>query len=491
MTVKCRVGADQALLAHPLVPESDGTEEPVAENAGTSFDIVILGGGSGGYACAIRATELGLSVALVEKDKLGGTCLHRGCIPTKALLHAGEVADATRESAEFGVLASFEGIDLAGVNKYKDGVVSRLFKGLTGLLKAAKGLTIIEGEGRLVAPNAVEVDGTRYEGRTVVLASGSYSKTLPGIEIDGERIITSEHALGLTELPKSAIVLGGGVIGVEFASAWRSFGVDVTIIEALPRLLPPEDPDASKQVERAFRKRGIKFKTGTPYKAVERTDAGVRLTVDSGESHDADLLLVAVGRGPNTAGLGYDEQGVTMDRGFVLTDERLRTNVAGVYAVGDIVPGLQLAHRGFQQGIFVAEDIAGLGPAPFDDSGIPRITYCDPEVASVGLSEEAAKAKYGDGSVQTYTYNLGGNGKSQILKTQGFVKVVREQDGPVVGVHMVGSRVSELVAEAQLIYNWEALPGEVAQLIHPHPTQSEALGEAHLALAGKPLHTHD
>ncbi len=462
----------------------------MADNAGSSFDLVILGGGSGGYACALRAAELGLRVALVEKDKLGGTCLHRGCIPTKALLHAGEVADAAKEAGEFGVRATFDGVDLAGVNKYKDGVVGRLFKGLTGLLTGNKNITIVEGAGRLVAKNAVEVDGTRYEGKHVVLASGSYSKSLPGLEVDGERVITSEHALNLTELPKSAIVLGGGVIGVEFASAWRSFGVEVTIIEALPRLLAVEDADSSKQVERTFRKRGITFKVGTPFKTVERTDAGVHVTVESGETFDADVLLVAVGRGPTTADLGYEEQGVTMDRGFVPVDERLRTNVPGVYAVGDIVPGLQLAHRGFQQGIFVAEDVAGLDPAPFDDTGIPRITYCEPEVASVGLSEDAAKEKFGADGIATYNYNLGGNGKSQILRTQGFVKLVRQKDGPVVGVHMVGSRVSELVAEAQLIYNWEAFPEEVAQLVHPHPTQSEALGEAHLALAGKPLHAH-
>ncbi|MBM7788770.1 dihydrolipoyl dehydrogenase [Tenggerimyces flavus] len=462
----------------------------MADNAGSSFDLVILGGGSGGYACALRAAELGLKVALVEKDKLGGTCLHRGCIPTKALLHAGEVADAAKEAGEFGVRATFDGVDLAGVNKYKDGVVGRLFKGLTGLLTGNKNITIVEGAGRLVAKNAVEVDGTRYEGKHVVLASGSFSKSLPGLEVDGERVITSEHALNLTELPKSAIVLGGGVIGVEFASAWRSFGVEVTIIEALPRLLAVEDADSSKQVERTFRKRGIAFKVGTPFKTVERSDTGVRVTVEGGETFDADVLLVAVGRGPTTADLGYEEQGVTMDRGFVPVDERLRTNVAGIYAVGDIVPGLQLAHRGFQQGIFVAEDVAGLDPAPFDDTGIPRITYCEPEVASVGLSEDAAKEKFGADAVTTYNYNLGGNGKSQILRTQGFIKLVRQKDGPVVGVHMVGSRVSELIAEAQLIYNWEAFPEEVAQLVHPHPTQSEALGEAHLALAGKPLHAH-
>ncbi len=453
-----------------------------------SFDVVVLGGGSGGYAAAFRAAQLGLSVALVEKDKLGGTCLHRGCIPTKALLHAGEVADATREAEQFGVQATFGGVDMKAVNAYKDGVVSKLYKGLQGLAKARK-ITYVEGEGRLVAPNAVEVGDQRYEGRNVILATGSYSKTLPGLVVDGERVITSEHALGLDHVPESAIVLGGGVIGCEFASAWKSFGADVTILEALPRLLAVEDEASSKGLERAFRKRGIAFKVGKPFENVERTDAGVKVTIQGGETFEAELMLVAVGRGPSSANLGYEEHGVKIERGFVITDERLRTSVANVYAVGDIVPGLQLAHRGFQQGIFVAEEIAGLNPPVIDEAGIPRVTYCEPEVASVGLNESTAREKYGD-KIETVQYDLSGNGKSQILKTQGFVKLVRVTDGPVVGVHMVGSRVSELIGEAQLIFNWEAFPSDVAQLIHMHPTQSEALGEAHLALAGKPLHVH-
>ncbi len=453
-----------------------------------TYDVVILGGGSGGYATAFRATELGLSVALVEKDKFGGTCLHRGCIPTKALLHAAEVADLAREGEQFGVQTSLAGIDMKGVNAYKDGVVAKLFKGLQGLARQNK-VTLIEGEGRLVGPTTVEVNGERVTGRKLVLATGSYSKTLPGLEIDGDRVIASEHALTLDHVPASVVVLGGGVIGCEFASVWKSFGAEVTIIEALPRLLPPEDEQSSKALERAFRKRGIAFKTGKPFERVERTESGVRVTIQGGETFEAELLLVAVGRGPVTSGLGYEEQGVKMERGFVLTDERLRTSVPDVYAVGDIVPGLQLAHRGFQQGIFVAEEIAGKNPPVIDENGIPRVTYCSPEVASMGLTEAKAREQYGD-QVKTFTYDLTGNGKSQILKTAGFVKLVSVQDGPVVGLHMVGDRVSELVGEAQLIYNWEAYPAEVAQFIHAHPTQTEALGEAHLALAGKPLHVH-
>jgi dihydrolipoamide dehydrogenase len=478
--------ASQRLESRATPRESVGgilADEP------TSFDVLILGGGSGGYACALRAAELGLTVALVEEDKVGGTCLHKGCIPTKALLHAGEVADAVRGSAEFGVTASLEGVDLVGVKAYKDAVVARLYKGLQGLVGSRK-ITIIDGHGVLVGPKSVEVDGIRYEGRYVVLASGSYSKSLPGLEVDGVRVLASEHALELERLPRKAVVLGGGVIGVEFASAWRSFGVDVTILEALPRLIAAEDEACSKALERAFRKRGIAFKTGAPFTSVSSTDSGVTVTVESGDTFDADLLLVAVGRGPTTAGLGYEAQGISMDRGFVLTDERLRTKVEGVYAVGDIVPGMQLAHRGFQHGIFVAEDIAGLHPTVINEDGIPRVTYCEPEISSVGLTEVRARERYGDERVETLTYDLAGNGKSQILRTQGFVKLVREKDGPVVGVHMVGSRVSELVGEAQLIYNWEAFPADVAALIHMHPTQTEALGEAHLALAGKPLHAH-
>jgi len=455
-------------------------------DSATNADLVILGGGSGGYACAFRAAELGLSVVLVEKDKLGGTCLHRGCIPTKALLHSAEVADNAREGDQFGVKSSLEGIDIAGVNSYKDGVISRLYKGLQGLAKANK-VTLVEGAGTFVGPNTVVVNGQRYVGKNVVLATGSYARSLPGLEIGG-RVITSDQALNLDFIPEKVVVLGGGVIGVEFASVWKSFGSDVTIVEALPRLVPAEDEYASKQLERAFRKRGIKFKTGVKFTGATQSDSGVSVTLENGDVLDADLLLVAVGRGPNSAGHGYEEAGITIDRGFVITDERLRTNLPNVYAVGDIVPGLQLAHRGFQQGIFVAEEIAGQNPKVIDEAGIPRVTYCKPEVASVGLSEAAAKEKYG--SAEVFVYDLAGNGKSQILKTAGGVKLIKAPDGPVVGVTMVGERVGELIGEAQLIYSWEAYPEDVAPLIHAHPTQTEALGEAFLALAGKPLHVH-
>jgi dihydrolipoamide dehydrogenase len=455
-------------------------------DADTPYDVVVLGGGSGGYACALRAAELGLSVALVERGKLGGTCLHRGCIPTKALLHAAEVADAAREGSRFGIKSTFESVDMSGVHAYKDGVVGRLYKGLQGLV-SARSIEFVEGSGRLVAADTVEIDGRRVTGRNVVLATGSHAKTLPGLEMGG-RIMSSDQVLAIDHVPARVVVLGGGVIGVEFASVFRSFGSEVTVVEALPRLVAAEDEAVSNQLQRAFRKRGIVFRTGVRFAGARQEGDIVTVELEGGESVESDLLLVAVGRGPTTEGLGYEEAGVTVERGLVPTDERLRTNVPQVYAVGDIVPGPQLAHRGFAQGIFVAEEIAGLSPAPVVDRGIPRVTYCDPEIVSVGLTETEAGDAYGQ--VETYEYNLGGNGKSQILQTQGFVKLVREKDGPVVGVHMIGSRMSEQAGEAQLLVNWDAFPSDVANLVHAHPTQNEALGEAHLALAGKPLHAH-
>ena len=461
----------------------------MTESTPRSFDVLILGGGSGGYAAALRASQLGLTVGLVEESKVGGTCLHNGCIPTKALLHAAELADNAREGEKYGVNSTLQGIDMLKVNSYKQGVIDRLYRGLQGLVKSRK-VTVIEGRGRLVGQDAIEVNGERYTGTNIVLATGSYARSLPGLEIGG-RVITSDQALQMEWVPQSAIVLGGGVIGVEFASVWKSFGSDVTVVEALPHLAPNEDEALSKGLERAFRKRGINFKVGVKFQGVEQSDQGVKVTLEDGTVLEADILLVAVGRGPRTQDVGYEEQGIPMDRGFVVPNDRLHTGVGNIYAVGDIVPGLQLAHRGFQQGIFVAEEIAGLAPQPIVEANIPRVTYCEPELGSVGLTEKKAIEQYGAENVKALEYNLGGNGKSQILGTTGFIKLVRVVDGPVVGIHMLGARVGEQIGEAQLIVSWDAHPEDVAPLVHAHPTQNEALGEAHLALAGKPLHAHD
>lgn len=453
----------------------------------TVYDMVILGAGSGGYAAALRGAQLGLKVALIEADKVGGTCLHRGCVPTKAILHSAETAKTVREAAAVGVRAAFEGIDMPAVQKYKNGVVARMYKGLQGLV-SSRGIEVISGWGRLVAKDVVEVNGRRYRGRNIVLASGSFSKTI-GQEISGP-VMTSEQALELDHVPTSAIILGGGVIGVEFASAWASMGSRVTIIEGLPRLVPSEDEAVSKQLERAFRKRKIAFKTNTMFDSVERTASGVTVRTADSTTYDAEILLIAVGRGPATANLGYEEAGVAMDRGFVLTDDYGRTNIENVWAVGDIVPGVQLAHRGFAQGIAVAEAIAGLEPRPIDDDLVPKVTFCDPEIASVGLTEERAAEVHGAQNIETAEFNVAGNAKSQILGAQGFVKLVSLKDGPILGFHAIGTRMSEQVGEGQLIVSWEADAADIAPLVHAHPTQNETIGEAAMALAGKPLHNH-
>ena len=459
---------------------------------GGHYDIVVLGGGSGGYACALRAALFGKRVALIEKDKVGGTCLHRGCIPTKALLHAAEVADLARESATFGVRATLQGIEMPSVLSYQQGVVERLWKGLQGTLAQRK-IDVIYGAGKLTSPTSVQVDGDAvYSGDHVVLATGSVPKSLPGLEIDHERVISSDEALRMDRVPSSAIVLGGGVIGVEFASVWKSFGADVTIVEMMPQLLPLEEEASSKVLQRAFRRRGIGAELGARFESVRYTDSGVEVTLAGGKTLQAEILLVAVGRGPVSAGLGYEDNGVAMTRGYVDVDGLCRTSVPTISAVGDLIATPQLAHVGFAEGISVAERLGGLEVRPIDYDGVPRITYSDPEVASVGITTKQA-AERGI-NVTTLDYPLGGNGKSVILQTQGSARIIAEATpsgpGRVLGVHLVGSRVGELIAEGQLIYNWDAEPIDVASLIHPHPTQSEIIGEAHLALAGKPLHFH-
>ncbi|MGF6885240.1 dihydrolipoamide dehydrogenase [Nocardia sp. GAS34] len=457
---------------------------------GSHSDVLILGGGPGGYACALRAAQLGLSVTIVEAEKLGGTCLHRGCVPAKAILHTAEIVENVRAGAAFGVLSQFSGVDVAALHEYKNSVIDRLYTGLTGLV-GGHGIEVVSGHGRLVDAHTIEVAGTHLTGTAVVLATGSRARSIPGIPL-GSRVITSDEALNLDFVPGTAVVLGGGVIGIEFASAWASMGAQVTVVEALPRILATEDPWCSEQLTRAFRRRGITILTAAELAEAKPADTGVTVDLADGRSIAADLLLVAVGRAPRTDGIGLEDNGIELDRGFVVTDPHQRTSVDGVYAVGDIVPGPQLAHRGFQHGIVTAETIAGLTPTPTADHLVPRVTYSHPEVASVGLTEAAAHERYG--AATTVTYDLAGNAKSQILRTTGGIKVVRaggpDQDGPVVGVHMVGDRVGELIGEAQLTVGWEALASDVAPFLHAHPSQHEALGEAMLALAGTPLHTH-
>jgi dihydrolipoamide dehydrogenase len=453
-------------------------------------DVVVLGGGSAGYACALRASQLGLSVTLIEEEKIGGTCLHQGCIPTKALLHAAEVAETVRVSEMFGVRASLNGIDLDAVYDYRDGVVNRLFLGLMELVRQ-RGITVIEGRGKYAGDRSVEVNGTRCNGEFLVLATGA-SPRVPTAFETGARVLTSDDALNLPFIPRSALIMGGGVIGVEFASLWATLGAEVTVVESLSHLLASEDPWCSRQIERAFIKRGITVRTNTTVESVEGTEGGLQARFGDGEQIDAEVLLIAVGRRPRTADIGLAEHGVALDDGFIRTDDGLRTNVAGVFAAGDIVRGPQLAHRGFQHGMFLAEQFAGLNPTPLPDDLIPRVVYSQPEVASVGLSEDAARQRYRHAT--STTYDLAGNGRSQILRTSGAIKVVaageKSDQNPIVGVHFVGDRVSELTGEALLAVAWEALPSEVAQFVHAHPTQNEALAEAMLSLSGKPLHAH-
>lgn len=449
------------------------------------YDVVILGGGNGGYACALRATSLGMSVALVEADKVGGTCLHRGCIPTKALLRAAEVADTVHESSDWGVISAFNGVDMAKVLEFQSGIINKMHRGLSGLIKSHK-VEFVNARGVLSGVDTVTAGDRVLKGKNIVLASGSVTKNL-GMSLGG-RIIGSEHALFLNHVPSSVVILGGGVIGVEFASVWKSFGADVTIIEALPHLVPNEDEDISKGLEKAFKARGIKFMTNTRFKNAIEDGYGVTVNTEDGQTLRADYLLVAIGRGPNTANMGYEAQGIPMDRGFVLANERLHTGVGNIYAVGDIVPGLQLAHRATMQGVFVAEEIAGLNPRVVPNDNIPRVTFCEPEIASVGLTEAKAKEVYGADNVTSKQSNMLGNAKSQMLKAAGFVKLVQVKDGPIVGFHALGQRIGEQIGEGQLIVNWEADAEDLAYLMHTHPTQNEMIGEAAMALAGKPLH---
>jgi len=484
----------------------------VAEGS-DSFDLVILGGGNAGYACAFRAVKLGMSVAMVEKEKVGGTCLHRGCIPTKALLHSAELLDEIRHAGQFGIQADDNpGYDWEQVKRFKDSVVGNMYKGLAGLVKRKK-VEQIDGWGRLADNKTVVVktDGserTVSANRAVVLATGSVPRDLPFIEADGKRVHNSNHGLDADDVPGSVVVVGGNYIGLEFASVFRSFGAEVTVVEMLPKVAPAEDSDISEALLKLLQKRGIKFELGVKVTDARSSDKGVEVEVERGagspgpqgakdgdtKTIEADRLFVAIGRAPNTEGMGFEEAGLKLDKGFIVVDQMFSTGVDGVYAIGDAihVPDAnwmhpQLAHVAFIEGIKVAEHLAGENPVPVDYKNIPHIIYCQPEVASVGLTEDKAKEMGLDVSVARYPFAA--NARSMMLGGgQGFVKTISEKGGAVVGVHAVGARVSDLITEAQLATSWEAFPDELAELIHPHPTLSEAIGETFMDLAGKPLH---
>lgn len=451
------------------------------------FDLIVLGAGTGGYSAAIRYSSLGKSVALVERDKIGGTCVNRGCIPTKALLHSAEVFDTIKDAKSFGIGASEPTYEWPSVQEYKDRVVGKSQKGLEGLIKQ-HGIEVVTGTGTIQGPNTLSVDGRTLKAKNIVVATGSEPKMIPGITRGG-RVITSDEAL-VNGVPKSAIVLGAGSVGIEFASIWASFGSKVTVVEMLPGLLPLEDAELGRELGRAFTKRGITSLTGAKLEEANVTDDGVRATVSTDGKTDtieAEVILVAVGRGVVTEGAGLDAAGVKLDqRGFVQVDERLQTTQQGVYAIGDCINTPGLAHVAFGEGIFVAEHLAGMNPTPIDYNAVPRATYSAPEVAAVGMTEAQARERGFD--VVTRKVNLAAIAKANILGTSGFCKVVAEKGGRVLGVHYIGARVTELVAEAMLAVGWEAMPEEIAQLIHPHPTLSESFGEASLALSGRALH---
>jgi dihydrolipoamide dehydrogenase len=463
-----------------------------------SYDLVVLGGGTGGYSTALRAAGMGMKVALVEKGKVGGTCLHVGCIPTKALLQAAEVAEHAAHASEYGVKASFDGIDMGAVLDYKGRIVDTNWKGLQGTLKG-RGVETIAGTGRLKDARTLVVttdEGERTISATrgLVLATGSVPRGVPieGAEIDGERVITSDHALFLDRVPQRPIVLGAGAVGVEFASIWHAYGAEqVTVVEMLDGVVPLEDVDTKKALAKELKKQGLDVRVNTRLTKVEKGNGGIRATVEDEQGKTAtiegDVLMVAIGRRPVTEDMGFEDAGVTLDRGYVTVDEYCRPGPEGLYAVGDIIPTLGLAHASFQEGFLVAEHAAGERVTPIDYAGVPRVTYCHPEVGSVGLTEQQVKDKGIAYDKKIFPFSH--NGRAMMMKAGGHVKVIAEQDnGPVLGVHIVGPRATDLIAEAQLIYNWEALPTEVGQFIHPHPTLSEAVGEAHLALAGKALH---
>ncbi|MFI9237962.1 dihydrolipoyl dehydrogenase [Streptomyces sp. NPDC053079] len=464
-------------------------------------DVIVIGGGTGGYSTALRAAALGLEVVLAERDLVGGTCLHRGCIPSKAMLHAAELVDGIAEARErWGVKATLDSIDWGALTATRDDIVSRNHRGVEGHLSHA-GVRVVRGSAALTDARSVRVEsgaeaGTRWRARRgIVLATGSRPRTLPGLEPDGDRVVTSDDALFAPGLPGAVLVLGGGAIGVEYASLHRSMGAEVTLVEAAERLLPLEDADVSRHLTRGLKKRGIDVRTGARLEGARTAADGVRAVVRTarGELRElrADRLLVAVGRVPVTDGLGLEAAGLATDaRGFVVPADwsRLETAVPGVHVVGDLLPPPSpgLAHASFAEGLLVAETLAGLAPGPVDYAAVPRVTYSSPQTASVGLSE--AEARERGHAVRVNSMPLTAVAKGMVHGQGGVVKVVAEEGGRVLGVHLVGPHVSEMIAESQLTVGWDAEAADVARHIHPHPTLSEAVGEVMLSLAGRGLH---
>jgi len=458
------------------------------------FDVVILGGGPGGYAAALYGAAAGLSIGMIEEARVGGTCLHRGCIPAKELLQTAEVLRTVAGAKEFGVEAGQPVLDLSVSQQRKQQVIDRLTKGLESVLKSRKVVTF-NGRGTVVdaAARTLRVaDGTEITGtKALVLATGSSPRSLPGFDFDGERILSSDHVLNISEVPARVAVIGGGAIGCEFASFLGDVGSDVTVLEALPQILTGVDKDAADVVVRAFKKRGIKVQTGVKVNGADRTGDGVTVRYDAGQGEAelaVDLVVVSVGRFPRSQDIGLEGSGVEVDqRGFVSVDGLMRTSVPGVYAVGDLVATPQLAHVGFAEAIITIKAILGEPVVPMDYGKVPWGIYCHPEVAFCGLTEAQAKEKGYD--IHTSTHRFMGNGRALIIgEADGIVKVVAEKGGPILGVHIAGPWATELLAEGYLAVNWEALPEEVAAFVHPHPTLSEVFGETALSLTGRSLH---
>ena len=456
------------------------------------YDVAIIGGGPGGYAAALYAHNFGLSVALVEKAEVGGTCLHRGCIPAKAWIHTAEVFAEVAGAAEFGVMASPPQLDWGRALERKNAVVGQLYKGLQGLLKQRK-VEIVAGTGRLSGPGVVDVVETgggarRLEARKVIIATGSVPRTIPGYEPDGQRIVTSDVALDWTSRPGRVAVIGAGAIGIEFACMLAGLGAEVHLFEVFEQVLPGVEPEAAKLLTRLLERKGIRVTTGVKVDPPVMIGSGVRVSAGGAES-EVDVVLVAVGRAPLTGGIGLEEAGVRLDRGYVVADRRtMLTDAPGVYAVGDIVAGTpQLAHAGFAEGISAITHIATGTPAPVDYRAIPLVVYSIPEVASVGLTEAQARAAGHD--VVTTDHGMGGVGRAIIRgQAQGIVKIVAERGGPILGATIVGPEAGELIHELMYAVGWEALPSEAAAFIHAHPTLAEAVGESLLAASGRSLH---